>query len=307
LILIADLGATNARFCITEDGNSYSNQAIYPINSYEGLEKLCSAYLASQDLVGIQKAVIGVAAPITGDIVNFINTNLKFSIQNLRNELFSDGLIVVNDLALQANALFGIDEKNLSYIGEKKINELPKILVSPGTGLGLAGIVRDTVIATEAGHINISDTIVNQDLKSIIDRFSKENSRAPTYEDFLSGKGIIYFYESLFGSSTIELSSEAILLGRKDDNCLEVINLLNYLLASYLRYVTLVWGSTGGVFLSGSIVKSLVLQEDYSDFRSTFEDSDTMSIVLQSTPLAIVTLEDIGFVGGMEIAKKLIN
>ena len=98
MILIADLGATNARFCITEDGNSYSNQAIYPINSYEGLEKLCSAYLASQDLVGIQKAVIGVAAPITGDIVNFINTNLKFSIQNLRNELFSDGLIVVNDL-----------------------------------------------------------------------------------------------------------------------------------------------------------------------------------------------------------------
>ena len=88
---------------------------------------------------------------------------------------------------------------------------------------------------------------------------------------------------------------------------MEVINLLNYLLASYLRYVTLVWGSTGGVFLSGSIVKSLVLQEDYSDFRSTFEDSDTMSIVLQSTPLAIVTLEDIGFVGGMEIAKKLIN
>jgi glucokinase len=50
-----------------------------------------------------------------------------------------------------------------------------------------------------------------------------------------------------------------------------------------------------------------VLQEDYSDFRSTFEDSDTMSVVLKSTPLAIVTLEDIGFVGGMEIAKKLIN
>jgi glucokinase len=119
LILIADLGATNARFCITKDGNSYSNKVSYPINSFDGLEKLCNAYLASQDLVGIQKAVIGVAAPITGDIVNFINTNLEFSIQNLRNKLFPDGLIVVNDLALQANALFGIDEKNLSYIGEK--------------------------------------------------------------------------------------------------------------------------------------------------------------------------------------------
>mgnify|MGYP003324510366 CR=1 FL=1 len=59
MILIADLGATNARFCITEDGNSYSNKVSYPINSFDGLEKLCNAYLASQDLVGIQKAVIG--------------------------------------------------------------------------------------------------------------------------------------------------------------------------------------------------------------------------------------------------------
>ena len=79
------------------------------------------------------------------------------------------------------------------------MTEGPKVLVAPGTGLGLAGILGETVIATEAGHINISDKELRSDLKEIRDRFTKENYRAPTYEDFLSGKGITYFYETLSG------------------------------------------------------------------------------------------------------------
>ena len=59
----------------------------------------------------------------------------------------------------------------ISYIGEKKLTEGPKILVAPGTGLGLAGILGETVIATEAGHINISDKHLRPDLRAIIDRF----------------------------------------------------------------------------------------------------------------------------------------
>ena len=86
---------------------------------------------------------------------------------------------------------------------------------------------------------------------------------------------------------------------------IQSINLLNYLLSSYLRCVSLVWGSNGGVLLSGSIVNSLVLEEDYQEFRDTFEDSDTMKNFMQSTPLAIVRIKDIGFAGGLELSKKL--
>ena len=157
MILIADLGATNARFCVTKDCLTYSNKANYQINNFDSIEELCLAFLADKGLEDINKAVIGVAAPILGDKVSFVNTNLEFSIKNLENKLFSGGLIVVNDLELQAYALFNLKAGDLSYIGEKKLTEGPKILVAPGTGLGLAGILGETVIATEAGHINISD------------------------------------------------------------------------------------------------------------------------------------------------------
>ena len=64
-------------------------------------------------------------------------------------------------------------------------------------------------------------------------------------------------------------------------------------------------GFSWGVLLSGSIVNSLLLEEDYQEFRNTFEDSETMRDFMRTVPLAIVLLEEIGFVGGLELSKKL--
>ena len=305
MILIADLGATNARFCVTEDSLTYGNKKNYRINNFDSVEELCLAYLEDGSLQNINKAIIGVAAPILGDKVSFVNTNLEFSIKNLKKKIFSGGLIVVNDLELQAHALFNLKAGDLSYIGQKKLTVGPKVLVAPGTGLGLAGILGETVIATEAGHINIVDKELRPDLKVIVDRFTNENNRAPTFEDFLSGKGITYFYQTFSGKTNLELSSEEILLARGNKYSLQSIDLLNYLLSSYLRYMALVWGSYGGVLLSGSIVNSLLLEEDYHEFRNTFEDSETMRNFMRIVPLAIVLIEEIGFVGGLELSKKL--
>ena len=305
MIVIADLGATNARFCLTMDCLTYSNKATYQINNFDSVEELCLGYLEDKGLKNINKAVIGVAAPILGDKVSFVNTNLEFSIKNLEKKIFSGGLIVVNDLELQAYALFNLKAGDLSYIGKKNLTKGPKILVAPGTGLGLAGILGEAVIATEAGHINISNKELRPDLQMLIDRFTEENHRAPTYEDFLSGKGITYFYKALSGETNLELRSEEILSARGDKYSHQTIDVLNYLLSSYLRYMALVWGSHGGVLLSGSIVNTLLLEEDYLEFRNTFEDSETMRDFMRTVPLAIVLIEEIGFEGGLELSKKL--
>ena len=306
MILIADLGATNARFCVTKDSSSFFCEANYKISDFNSLESLCLQYMSDHKLEDLDKAIIGVAAPILGDKVIFVNINLEFSISQIRRKLFSSGLLVVNDLELQGYAISSLKTSDLSYIGEPKLSDGAKILIAPGTGLGLAGIVNGNVVATEAGHINISDKISRPDLKKIMDRFMSDFKRVPTYEDFLSGKGITYFYSSLTENTDNALSSEDILSNRTDTYCLQVINLLNYLLSSYLRYMALVWGANGGVLLSGSIVNSLLLEEDYQEFRKTFEDSETMGDFMQSTPLAIVNIENIGFVGGLELSKKLL-
>ncbi len=141
-------------------------------------------------------------------------------------------------------------------------------------------------------------------LTIMVRRFIQENERLPTYEDFLSGKGITFFHSTLSGDKDSKLTSEEILLGRNDIYCRNTIDLLNNLLASFLRYVTLVWGSYGGVMISGSIVNSLLLEEDYAEFRRVFEDSETMGNYMKKTPLAKVKIPDIGFTGGLHLARK---
>ena len=87
MILVADLGATNARFCITKDSMSFSHEANYQINDYESIEGLCSAYISDYGLIGVKKAVLGVAAPILSDHVSFVNADLEFSIKKLEERI----------------------------------------------------------------------------------------------------------------------------------------------------------------------------------------------------------------------------
>ena len=308
MILLADIGATNARFSVTSDCSKYENCDNLKVDGSRSLEELCNDYLNRHQLANkVKKAVIGVAAPIFGDEVSFVNANISFSIQGLKKQFFREGLIVINDLALQAHAIKDLEKSELSYIGlnKQQVNG-PKILVSPGTGLGLAGITAQEIIATEAGHLNIPQKEIKNDLNKIIDTFVSTNNRVPTYEDFLSGKGISYFYEVLSAGKGANLSAEEI-LDNKDLNeiCTNTKDLLIYLLGSYLRYVALVWGSTGGVYLSGSIVNSLITKDTHQTFREIFESSETMQDLLKAIPLILVTIDDIGFRGALELSKKL--
>ena len=308
MILLADIGATNARFCVTSDCYTYKHSENLKVVDSGSVEELCDKYLNQYDLTNkVRKAVIGVAAPIIEDKVTFVNADISFSIEGLKNQLFKEGLIVVNDLALQAHAIKGLDKNELSFIGiRKEQSEGPKILVSPGTGLGLAGLVDQQIVSTEAGHLNIPQKEIKNDLKKITDSFISKSKRAPTYEDFLSGKGIRFLYKVLSEDEVTNLSSKEILENKDlNEDCNKTKELIVYLLASYLRYVALVWGSTGGVYLAGSIVNTLVKEEAYQNFREVFESSETMQDLLKAIPLILVKVDDIGFRGALELSKKL--
>ena len=143
-------------------------------------------------------------------------------------------------------------------------------------------------------------------MKRVLDVFISQNKRVPTYEDFLSGKGIKFIYDVLTQGDAPNLTSKEILDNQNlNKSCIDTRKLMVYLFASYLKYVALVWGSTGGVYLSGSIANSLIKEELNLTFREIFEDSETMQELLKGIPLILVTIEDIGFRGALELSKNL--
>lgn len=305
--LLADLGATNARFAITEDGLSYHNPKELKISEYNSMSDLCMGYLSSIKTTNIRRAFIGVAAPVIGDVITFVNCDLEFSQSELQSSLFPNGLKVVNDLALQAHAVNLLEEVELETIGQNFSDAKgPKVLVMPGTGLGMAGIVNEEVVSTEAGHLNIPAKIKKESLDQIIEAFRHQSGRMPTFEDFLSGKGLNFFYCVLSGQDKCSLTNEEILLNYNTDAiCLEVKESMNYLFAAYLRYVALAWGALGGVYLAGSITNSLLFDIDKNKFRQIFEDSETMNSLLKVTPIFRVKPQDLGFRGALKLAREL--
>jgi len=305
--LLADLGATNARFAITVDGFSYQNSKELKISEYNSMGDLCIAYLSSVNASNIRRGIIGVAAPVIGDVITFINCDLEFSQSELQSSLFPEGLRVINDLALQAHAVNFLEEDELECIGKKFLDAKgPRILVVPGTGLGMAGIVNEEVVSTEAGHLNIPAKIKNKSLDQIIEVFRNKTGRMPTFEDFLSGKGLNFFYCVLSDQEKCSLTNEEILSNYNTDAvCLEVKESMNYLYAAYLRYLALAWGALGGVYLAGSITNSLLFDIDDNKFRQIFEDSETMNSLLKATPIFRVKPQDIGFRGALKLAREL--
>ena len=154
-ILIAEIGATNARLDILQGKQSRAKQDNYLLEEFNSIESLLKDYLNKTGIV-TERAIIGVAAPILGDEVQFINNNLKFSQRELKKNIFKEELLVLNDLELQAHAIRSLRKEDILVIGNKKKPlRGSKILVSPGTGLGLAGVIEGNVMSTEAGHLHV--------------------------------------------------------------------------------------------------------------------------------------------------------
>ena len=223
----------------------------------------------------------------------------------IKNSLFPGGLEVFNDLELQAYALEILEEKDFNYLGETKEGlKGPKLLVSPGTGLGLAGLTElGEVISTEAGHLNVIDN--HDSINILIQAFLKRFSRYPTYVDILSGKGIEFVYESLMGPKREKLNSEKIISNPENIETLYQIKLIIlHMYATFLRSACLMWGALGGVYLSGSITNSLFSNFDTSEFRKNFQQSKKMKHLLKMTPLIHVARNDLGYLGAINIINK---
>ena len=92
---------------------------------------------------------MGVAAPIIGNEINFVNIDFSFSVKEIEKSFFPGGLRLFNDVQLQGYALNSYPNDKLKSVGVRKsFPKGPKILINPGTGLGLSILNNGKSLAT---------------------------------------------------------------------------------------------------------------------------------------------------------------
>ena len=102
--LIADVGGTFARFALEVAPGRFEQKASTRCADHADFHSAVNSYLTRQRF-RVRDCAVAIANPVAGDEVRMTNYHWRFSIEEMRQRLRLDNLVVVNDFTALAMAL----------------------------------------------------------------------------------------------------------------------------------------------------------------------------------------------------------
>ncbi|WP_269629460.1 glucokinase [Pelomonas sp. BJYL3] len=310
--LIADIGGTYARFALEASPGEFSHSASLRCADYSDFHAAVSAYLDGLGGAHIEHAAIAIANPVEGDQVRMTNYHWQFSIEEMRQRLGLDTLVVVNDFTALAMAIPRLGPGELHQIGggEARRQSVVGVLGS-GSGLGVSGLIPagDAWISlgSEGGHTSFAP---RDERELAILRFAWRQFDHVSFERLVSGPGLELIYRALAdraGEAAKPLSApditQAALDGR-DAVCAEALEVFCALLGTAAANLAVTLGALGGIYIGGGIVPRLGEYFARSPFRSRFEDKGRFSSYVAGIPTFVITAENATFKGASAILES---
>lgn len=303
--LVADLGGTNVRFAVQRVENApLSHVVAYECAQHRGLSEAIRFYLQAEGLPAPKEAAIGVAAPIHGDDVRLINNPAwNFSIDALRAELGLARLEVLNDFAALAHGVAVWKAGDLLPVGtstgQAAVEGATRIVIGPGTGLGLAAVISDRdgrfhIISGEGGHSTLAASDEHE--AELLRRLRSEFGHVSA-ERVVSGLGLVNLYRAHCAIRALTpqpLDAAGIVEGARaggDVICSEVVRCFVGFLGSFAGNQALAFGALGGVYLGGGVLSHLGPLFDARWFRERFEAKGRYEAYLRAIPTWLIVAE----------------
>jgi glucokinase len=293
--LLADIGATNARFALLT-GHEIDHSHVFMVADYDNFADAIAAYLASipEDRRPTQ-AALAVAGPVVGDRIMMMNSPWNFSMAALKQQFGWTQLHVMNDFAANALAVPKLGEDDVIQIGEgARVPDAPVALLGPGTGLGVAGLIpsRGRWIAVPGEGGNVTLAALDSREAAIIDILRRQYAHVSA-EIVLSGPGLVNLYDSLCelaGKPATPSTPEHIthVYPGCDPQCREAVAIFCAMLGTFAGDCALTFGARGGVYIMGGIVPKMIEIFRHSAFRERFEFKGRYRQYLSTVPTYVV-------------------
>ena len=314
--LLADIGATYARFTLETGPGVFAHTATLRCADHVDFHAAVTVFLATLPAGRIQHAAVAVANPVEGDAVRMTNYHWEFSIEQMRERLHFDTLVIVNDFTALAMALPRLAPSGKRQVGGGQALERSVIgVLGAGTGLGVSGLIpaEDGYIAlgTEGGHTSFAPRDARE--MAILNHAWRQLPHV-SFERLLSGPGLELIYLALAehmgvratkGLSAPEITHRA--LAGADAVCVQTLEAFCAMLGTAAADLAVTLGAHSGVYIGGSIVPRLGSHFDRSPFRSRFEDKGRFSSYLAQIPTWVITAEDATFQGVSAILASQLN
>lgn len=336
MLLVGDVGGTKTLIARYSPDARTSNELVdiksFKSQEYNNIYEILECYLQNNssvnDITGISLAVAG---PVYNNQSKLTNLDWDITpnklIQAIGNTKKEYSILVSNDLEAIGNAVCNnsdyLDVKSL-HINEtcKTNNTAPKLIVAPGTGLGMAYAVNYNgfyhVKPSQGGHISFAP--VNQQQIELLKYMQEKlGVQQVGLEQVCSGIGIVHLFEFVINYRKIELDSKlnhelqnsedivplivANALGYRCEACVHTIELFVEILAMAVQTMALISNSLGGIYLAGGIALALENYLSKPLFLNNFLNNSLMSDLLGRMPIYICRNRNIALIG----AVKLLN
>lgn len=295
--LLADIGGTNVRFALLEDGSREPQRELdLRCSDFSGLADAVWHYLGTVGRPSVREAAIDVATAVSGDFVKLTNSPWAFSIEQIQAALGLERLVVLNDFTALALSLPQLRPEDLTPIGGGVPRPRAAIgLIGPGTGLGVSGLIacgdHYVPLQGEGGHTAFSPMDEREDAVLGVLRVRYGHV---SMERLVSGPGLVTLYEALCSVDRAlhrPLSPEQITraaLGGEDARCCEALDLFCAMLGTAAANLAVTLGAFGGIYIGGGIVPKLGTYFAASPFRQRFEHKGRFSGYTAGIPVWVI-------------------
>jgi glucokinase len=297
--LVADVGGTNARFAVAD----LVTLELTGVRSFPTAEHASLAAAIRQYLKDVSEPIayagIAVAAPVTGDAVKLTNSPWSFGRGELAGAAGLKGVHVLNDFEALSLSLPHLAAEDLHQIGGgAPMMQGTKVVLGPGTGLGVASLVWSgdhwVALPGEGGHVSLGAQSASE--LALIERLRAGREHL-SVERALSGPGLTDLHQAVAAShghseeALTPLEVETRALSGDDEIAEEALDVFIAWLGRFAGDVALVLGARGGVYLGGGIAPKLVSRLAQGDFREAFEHKGRMSAYLEPIPIYVILAE----------------
>lgn len=304
-IVVADIGGTNARFALAKvDGGQVvelQEPVVLAAAAHAGIAEAWKAFAAHIGVTLPKRASIGLAGPVTGGPVRFVNSHWVVDPATVGAELGLDDVMLMNDFGAMAHAVHAMPATHVRHLYGPDVR-LPAegaiSVIGAGTGLGVAILRRSaasvTVLETEGAHVHFAalddeEALVSQSIRS-------RHGRA-SIERVVSGPGlgeIVRSQDAADGRDDASIWADAI--AGADMGSAHALDLWIRCYGSAVGDLSLAHGSLG-VALVGGLSCRLANRLGGGQFYQRFCDKGRYQHRMESIPVKLVTHPQAGLFG----------
>jgi glucokinase len=310
--LLADIGATHARFALQTAPGTYRSVRVLKCDDFDGIVALLRFYLSEHAELRLNHAALALANPVDGDYVRMTNRPWAFSTDAVRRELGLATLLIVNDFTALAMAIPGLKPENLMQVGPgKPVPGAVLGVLGPGTGLGVSGGIPTVdgfiTLGSEGGHVNFAPGDERE--FAVLQTAWRQWSHVSN-ERLISGPGMEIIHRALAERNGVQAparDSAAIIAAAMDEQdplCLEVLECFCGMLGGAAANLAVTLGAFGGIFIGGGIVPRLKEWFKSSPFRARFEAKGRFSGYIADIPTYVISTPHVAFDGVANILSE---